>query len=451
MRTGPQQQQQQRHHTASFAQPQHGSSPSSSFASPHFHSLSNDNMFQGNGFSPFSQQPQAQPQAQHQHDVYAFPMHHVDTNNSAAASLQALPQQVHSVHVPQPQPHHAGFNPLQQLQQMSMQQHANMVNALQQQQQNPMSMVIQAAQQPYLGMQQQENAQNQRFCSQSVEEKVFMPVVDNEGNQRVEVAHFVHTVTSVQYTMDVEPAAQPNFVHHRQVTHVQSNSNEEAGDAAHSLITPGQTYPLQPTMAHEVTPNHPHHIPNHLNNNVSHHNLQQQQHPQHQQQGSGMGQEASISNMSTPPSDAARFSVPVVPMTTTTNPTDAWNQLNYMRSHMLNMHQQAINQMQAVQAMHHHQLEQQFLAQASEHEYRGPPPASRDVVNRLPQAVLDDIDIAKMDGSMCIVCQDDMQCGEKALQMPCSHTFHSDCILPWLAEHNSCPTCRHELPVEQSQ
>nr|QYA18589.1 putative RING-H2 finger protein [Clandestinovirus] len=43
----------------------------------------------------------------------------------------------------------------------------------------------------------------------------------------------------------------------------------------------------------------------------------------------------------------------------------------------------------------------------------------------------------------CVVCQDDFVEGANCLRIPtCQHFFHEDCITPWLARRQTCPTCR---------
>lgn len=87
----------------------------------------------------------------------------------------------------------------------------------------------------------------------------------------------------------------------------------------------------------------------------------------------------------------------------------------------------------------------QQLAENDPNRY-GTPPASKSAINGLP-----DVNITKellaLDNSQCAVCKDMFGLGEEAKQMPCKHIYHSDCILPWLELHNTCPVCRYELPT----
>lgn len=73
----------------------------------------------------------------------------------------------------------------------------------------------------------------------------------------------------------------------------------------------------------------------------------------------------------------------------------------------------------------------------------GPPPAPRSAIDAMPTVKITRANMKT--NSDCPVCKDQFEVGTKARQMPCNHMYHDECIVPWLAQHNSCPVCRHVL------
>ncbi|XP_022632796.1 E3 ubiquitin-protein ligase RZF1 isoform X1 [Vigna radiata var. radiata] len=76
----------------------------------------------------------------------------------------------------------------------------------------------------------------------------------------------------------------------------------------------------------------------------------------------------------------------------------------------------------------------------------GPPPASRSSIDAMPTIKITNEHLQS--DSHCAVCKERFELSSEARKMPCSHIYHSDCIVPWLVQHNSCPVCRVELPSQ---
>ena len=85
-----------------------------------------------------------------------------------------------------------------------------------------------------------------------------------------------------------------------------------------------------------------------------------------------------------------------------------------------------------------------YLLLHDQHKY-GSPPASKEIVNKLKEET-----ITKVLGSenVCSVCKEEFEVGNVILTLPCKHYFHKECISPWLTAHNSCPSCRLEIPTD---
>jgi len=85
----------------------------------------------------------------------------------------------------------------------------------------------------------------------------------------------------------------------------------------------------------------------------------------------------------------------------------------------------------------------------------GPPPASKAAISKLKKRNIKEFVGQKTECSVCLMVIGDISEEEieklknpDIVEMPCDHTFHHQCILPWLDQHNSCPQCRFELPTD---
>lgn len=85
-----------------------------------------------------------------------------------------------------------------------------------------------------------------------------------------------------------------------------------------------------------------------------------------------------------------------------------------------------------------------FIEHLSTNDRRGPPPASRSSIDAMPTIRITQAHMHT--DSHCPVCKEKFELGSEARLMPCNHIYHTDCIVPWLVQHNSCPVCRLELP-----
>jgi hypothetical protein len=73
---------------------------------------------------------------------------------------------------------------------------------------------------------------------------------------------------------------------------------------------------------------------------------------------------------------------------------------------------------------------------------------AQSVINTLPERIIRSSDSKTAVFTLCTVCQDNLNVDDHAVKLPCRHDFHTNCILPWLVQKHTCPTCRFELPTE---
>ncbi|ORY91620.1 hypothetical protein BCR35DRAFT_298857 [Leucosporidium creatinivorum] len=77
----------------------------------------------------------------------------------------------------------------------------------------------------------------------------------------------------------------------------------------------------------------------------------------------------------------------------------------------------------------------------------GPQPATKEIIDNLPRRIVDQEYLDSPSNHDCVICQDPYHLSDTLLTLPCkfSHAFHVDCIVPWLENSGTCPTCRFPL------
>ncbi|XP_077230754.1 uncharacterized protein LOC143863859 [Tasmannia lanceolata] len=85
-----------------------------------------------------------------------------------------------------------------------------------------------------------------------------------------------------------------------------------------------------------------------------------------------------------------------------------------------------------------------------EHSHHRTTPASKSSIESIPTVKITTSDLAS-DSLFCPICKDEFVINVEAKKLPCNHIYHSDCIMPWLSGHNSCPVCRFRLPTDKPE
>ncbi|XP_073041545.1 E3 ubiquitin-protein ligase RING1-like [Primulina eburnea] len=96
-----------------------------------------------------------------------------------------------------------------------------------------------------------------------------------------------------------------------------------------------------------------------------------------------------------------------------------------------------------IQPTNRSQTSNYFIQEPARDNRPDPPPTPGSAIEALPLVVLSNAHL-KNDSS-CPVCKDEFEVGDQVRELPCKHFYHSDCIVPWLHLHNTCPVCRYEL------
>lgn len=78
----------------------------------------------------------------------------------------------------------------------------------------------------------------------------------------------------------------------------------------------------------------------------------------------------------------------------------------------------------------------------------GPPPAAKEQVDALPVLAIRQEQVDEK--LQCHICMENFQLEEMVKELPCRHVYHTECIVPWLELHGTCPVCRKRIDANST-
>lgn len=78
-----------------------------------------------------------------------------------------------------------------------------------------------------------------------------------------------------------------------------------------------------------------------------------------------------------------------------------------------------------------------------------PPPASEETIGKLPQhKITQEEEEERKSRGECGICMEEYKVDELAVELPCKHMYHKECIDHWLGMNGTCPICRARIGPE---